>query len=110
MRTGNRSPHAVPHGAFPCAEEDGVGDRWVAIAAWSDAEWERLAALMGVTDPSLATLAQRAARVDEVEHAVATWTRSRSRLDVAETLQALWIEAAGGGLRRRALRPAGDGA
>jgi crotonobetainyl-CoA:carnitine CoA-transferase CaiB-like acyl-CoA transferase len=93
MRAGNRSRDAVPHGAFPCADEDGVGDRWVAIATWSDAEWERLAALIGITDPSLATLEARRARVDEVEAAVAGFTRSRTRLDVAETLQALGIEA-----------------
>ncbi len=93
MRAGNRSRDAVPHGAFPCADEDGVGDRWVAIATWSDAEWERLAALIGITDPTLATLDARRARVDEVEAAVAGFTRSRTRLDVAETLQALGIEA-----------------
>jgi crotonobetainyl-CoA:carnitine CoA-transferase CaiB-like acyl-CoA transferase len=93
MRTGNRSPDAVPHGAFPCADEDGVGDRWVAVAVWSDAEWERLAALVGVTDASLATLEARRARVDEVEAALAGFTRSRTRLDVAETLQGIGIEA-----------------
>jgi crotonobetainyl-CoA:carnitine CoA-transferase CaiB-like acyl-CoA transferase len=93
MRSGNRSPHAVPHGAFPCADEDGVGDRWVAIATWSDAEWERLAAVMGRADSSLATLAARHARIDEVEAAVAAWTRSRTRLEAAETLQAVGIEA-----------------
>jgi crotonobetainyl-CoA:carnitine CoA-transferase CaiB-like acyl-CoA transferase len=93
MRAGNRSPNAVPHGAFPCADEDGVGDRWVAIAAWSDAQWERLASAIGQPDPTLATFAQREARVDEVEAAVAAFTRTRTRLEVAESLQALGIEA-----------------
>jgi crotonobetainyl-CoA:carnitine CoA-transferase CaiB-like acyl-CoA transferase len=93
MRAGNRSSSAVPHGAFPCADEDGVADRWVAIAAWTDAEWERLASLIGLTDASFATLEQRQARIDVVEAAVAAWTRSQTRADVAETLQALGIEA-----------------
>jgi len=35
IRDGNRSRRAVPHGAFPCAPEDQLGDRWVAIAAWN---------------------------------------------------------------------------
>jgi crotonobetainyl-CoA:carnitine CoA-transferase CaiB-like acyl-CoA transferase len=96
-RMGNRSPWAVPHGAFPCADEQGpaggVGDRWVAIACWSSEEWARLAAIMGVDDPSLARFDARARRIDEVEAMVAAWTKSRSRLDVAERLQAAGIEA-----------------
>jgi crotonobetainyl-CoA:carnitine CoA-transferase CaiB-like acyl-CoA transferase len=91
-RRGNRSPLAVPHGAFPCADE-GVGDRWVAIACWSDDDWVRLAAMIGVHDPSLATLHARFERVDEIEAMVAAWTSSRSRLEVAERLQAEDIEA-----------------
>jgi crotonobetainyl-CoA:carnitine CoA-transferase CaiB-like acyl-CoA transferase len=93
MRTGNRSPRAVPHGAFPCTDEDGVADRWVAIAAWNDDEWDRLATVIGAADASLATLAARQARVDDVEAAVAAWTRTRTRIEVAETLQARGIEA-----------------
>ncbi|MFC5819051.1 CoA transferase [Nonomuraea harbinensis] len=37
-RDGNRSRGAAPHGVFPCLPEDGR-ERWVAIAATSDAEW-----------------------------------------------------------------------
>jgi crotonobetainyl-CoA:carnitine CoA-transferase CaiB-like acyl-CoA transferase len=96
-RRGNRSPLAVPHGAFPCADEVGsgavVGDRWVAIACWSDDEWARLAEIMGVHDPSLATFQARVERIDEVEATVGAWTSSRSRLEVAERLQAEGIEA-----------------
>ena len=96
-RMGNRSPFAVPHGAFPCADERAPGgavrDRWVAIACWSDDDWARLAAVIGVNQPSLATFRARADRVDEVESMVAAWTRSRSRIEVAERLQAEGIEA-----------------
>jgi crotonobetainyl-CoA:carnitine CoA-transferase CaiB-like acyl-CoA transferase len=92
-RDGNRSQHAVPHGAFPCAAEEQLDDRWVAIAAWSDEQWARLAALIGVDDPSLATLPDRQRRVDEVEAAVGAWTAARSRAEVCEQLQAAGIEA-----------------
>ena len=93
LRDGNRHAGAVPHGAFPCADEAGIGDRWVAIACWTDDEWDALARAMAIDDPSLATFAARAARIDEVETLVADWTRSRRRLEVAEQLQAAGIEA-----------------
>jgi len=96
-RMGNRSPLAVPHGAFPCADERGpdgaINDRWIAIACWSDEEWARLAGILGVDDSSLAAFETRSERIDEVEAIVAAWTRSRARLDVAERLQAEGIEA-----------------
>ncbi len=89
MRDGNRSSRAVPHGAFPCRGDD----RWVAIAAWADDEWKRLASIIGVDDPSLDTVDARKARIDEVEGAVAAWTRTRSRDEVASLLQDAGIEA-----------------
>ncbi len=97
-RMGNRSARAVPHGAFPCLDEtspDGkiVRDRWVAVACWDDEEWTRLAAVIGLDDPGLATFEDRRARVDEVEEEIAAWTATRTRADVAETLQELGLEA-----------------
>jgi crotonobetainyl-CoA:carnitine CoA-transferase CaiB-like acyl-CoA transferase len=97
-RDGNRSPRAVPHGAFPCLDEPGadgrvIGDRWVAIATWTDDEWGHLAELIGIDDPSLSTLAARQARIDEVEAAVGAWTATRTRADVAAMLQDCGIEA-----------------
>jgi len=92
-RDGNRSPHAVPHGAFPCADDEGIGDRWVAIACWTDDEWARLASIMGLDDTSLATFAARTQRIDVVERLVSDWTRARRRGEIAEQLQAAGIEA-----------------
>jgi crotonobetainyl-CoA:carnitine CoA-transferase CaiB-like acyl-CoA transferase len=92
-RDGNRSARAVPHGAFPCAAEGDVDDRWVALAIWTDDEWATLAEVIGIDDPALATLDARLARVDEVEAAVGTWTATRTRAEVAEALQARGIEA-----------------
>ena len=79
-RDGNRSPRAVPHGAFPCAPEGDVDDRWVAIAAWDDeAVGARSPRTIGLDDPTLATLAAPPGRVDEVEAAVAAWTATPVR-------------------------------
>jgi crotonobetainyl-CoA:carnitine CoA-transferase CaiB-like acyl-CoA transferase len=93
LRDGNRHPDAVPHGAFPCADEGAVSDRWVAIACWSDTEWSSLAGMIGIDDPSLTTLPARQARIDEVEALVAAWTRTQSRAAVADRLQAAGVEA-----------------
>jgi benzylsuccinate CoA-transferase BbsF subunit len=92
-RSGNRSPRTAPHGAFPCRAEAGLGDRWVAIAVWNDDEWAKLAAMLRMEDPSLATTSARLARADEVEEAVAAWTRERTRDEIARLLQAAGIEA-----------------
>jgi crotonobetainyl-CoA:carnitine CoA-transferase CaiB-like acyl-CoA transferase len=88
-RMGNRSERAAPHGVFPCAGQD----RWVAIAAWSDAEWRRLAAVAGIALAGLDSLEERLVRVDEIEAALSAWTRTRSREDVAARLQDQGIEA-----------------
>ena len=44
-RYGNRSPYkpAAPHGAYRCAGED----RWIAIACFTDEEWQALAQFAG---------------------------------------------------------------
>jgi len=73
LRDGNNHRDARVHGAFACADEDGIRDRWVTIACWTDAEVERLRAITG----------------DDVE----AWTRTRRRSDIAEQLQAAGIEA-----------------
>jgi crotonobetainyl-CoA:carnitine CoA-transferase CaiB-like acyl-CoA transferase len=73
LRDGNSHRDAVLHGAFACADEDGVDDRWVTIACWTDDELRRLREIAG----------------DDIE----AWTRTRTRLEVSEQLQAAGIEA-----------------
>lgn len=77
-RAGNDEARALVHGAFPCADEPAaderpVTDRWVTIAAWTPDEHDRL---VEITGPDLAA-----------------YTRTRTALDVATTLQAAGIEA-----------------
>jgi crotonobetainyl-CoA:carnitine CoA-transferase CaiB-like acyl-CoA transferase len=73
LRDGNADPHARVHGVFPCADEGGVGDRWVAIACWNDEELARLHSITGAD--------------------VAAWTRGQTRAEVTTELQAVGIEA-----------------
>jgi benzylsuccinate CoA-transferase BbsF subunit len=92
IRDGNRSDRFVPHGAFACAGDD----RWVAIACWDDEAFGRLAGVMGLdgaTAERWATVGARRTAVDEIEEQVASWTRPQDATEVAETLQAVGIEA-----------------
>jgi crotonobetainyl-CoA:carnitine CoA-transferase CaiB-like acyl-CoA transferase len=87
---GNRDPGFAPHGVFACAGDD----RWVAIAVRDDAEWAKLAALIGVDDPGFATLAGRKAREDALEAIVAGWAARHSPETIEAELQARGIPAA----------------
>jgi benzylsuccinate CoA-transferase BbsF subunit len=93
-RAGNRSPHAAPHGAYPCRGED----RWCVVAVWREDDWRALCAAAGrpewAEDPRFATLAARKAHEDELDALLAAWTAARSPEDVMETLQAAGVQAA----------------
>ncbi|HSS09251.1 MAG TPA: CoA transferase, partial [Acidimicrobiales bacterium] len=89
LRMGNRSERAVPHGAFPTSGRD----RWVAIAAWDDDDWAALVKVAGeVGDPAW-SLAERQARIDDIEGAVSRWTAEQSADEVARVLQGVGVEA-----------------
>ncbi len=86
---GNRDPQFAPHGVFACAGDD----RWIAIVARDDAEWARLAVLIGGTalDPEFVTLAGRKADEDRLDGVVATWTANHTAEDLEMTVQALGV-------------------
>ena len=67
----------VPHRVYRCAGED----RWVAIAACSDDEWQALCRVIARNDlgadASLATADGRRARQGVVDEAIAAWTGKR---------------------------------
>jgi crotonobetainyl-CoA:carnitine CoA-transferase CaiB-like acyl-CoA transferase len=86
---GNRDPQFAPHGVFACAGED----RWVAIVVRDDAEWSRLASLIGgeTMDGAFSTLAGRKANEDRLEALIEAWTRARDVADIERDLQALAI-------------------
>ncbi len=93
-RAGNRSPHAAPHGVFPCAG----ADRWIAIAVHGDDDWQRLVRIMGspawAAAAELATLDGRLCQVDLIEQRLAEWTQPQSAETLAEQLQAAGLDAA----------------
>jgi crotonobetainyl-CoA:carnitine CoA-transferase CaiB-like acyl-CoA transferase len=73
QREGNRLSHSAPLDNYPT-----VDGSFVCIVAGSDANFSRLCRAMDrpdlVDDPRFATLAERAARADEINGLVAAWT------------------------------------
>jgi crotonobetainyl-CoA:carnitine CoA-transferase CaiB-like acyl-CoA transferase len=92
-RMGNRSPYAAPQGCYPCAGDD----EWVAIGVDTDAEWLRLCRVIGradlAADAGLSTVEGRRARHDEIDVAIADWSRVRPPVDAMAELQAASVPA-----------------
>jgi crotonobetainyl-CoA:carnitine CoA-transferase CaiB-like acyl-CoA transferase len=91
---GNAVPDACPHGAFPAAGDD----EWVAVAAFTDAQWHALCTTLGLDalldDPRFGTVAARVAARTEIERAVAAAVRAEPKHAVADRLQNAGVPAA----------------
>ncbi|WP_166462534.1 CaiB/BaiF CoA-transferase family protein [Amycolatopsis acidicola] len=81
----NRGAKAVPHGVYPAAGDD----RWVAIAALDESQWQVLRDIAALPDPT-----DRRAGEDEIDRALAAWTRDRPAEDIAVRLQDAGVAAA----------------
>ncbi|MHB8375981.1 MAG: CaiB/BaiF CoA transferase family protein [Dehalococcoidia bacterium] len=95
VRAGNRLPHAAPHGAFRCKDNEWNGqpeDRWCVIAVFDDAQWRALVEAMGspvwADDARFAAHAGRKQHEDEIEAKVGEWTRERTAEEVMALVQA----------------------
>jgi crotonobetainyl-CoA:carnitine CoA-transferase CaiB-like acyl-CoA transferase len=87
---GNAHPHASPHGVYPSAGDD----QWVAVAVMDDDAWRALCTAVGWDDGSaLRTAAARVAARHELDQRVSEWTRTRTKEDAAELLQAHGVSA-----------------
>src|SRR5262245_47628879 len=93
-RIGNRSPHAAPHGVFPCAGDG----RWIALAVHSDDDWQRLVRAMGApawaSTTAFATVQGRLDHVDGLERRLSEWTAPQDAVQLAAQLQAAGVDAA----------------
>jgi benzylsuccinate CoA-transferase BbsF subunit len=92
-RDGNKSPYAAPHGVYRCLGDD----KWVAIAVFSDSEFNTFSQVIGnpvwTRDPKFSTLSGRKENEDELNSLVEEWTCNRSAEDVMLLLQNEGIEA-----------------
>ena len=94
QRQGNRDRWMAPHGNYRCRGEES----WVAISVRSDAEWQRLCALMD--RPELAADARflhtqgRHDNADTLDRLVEDWTLDKDAYSVMELLQGEGIPCA----------------
>ena len=79
----------APQGRLPCADGD------LSILVIDDHQWNRLVEAMGrpAWSEPYSTLEVRRAHADEIQEAVATWTRTRSKFDCERILQAQGVAA-----------------
>jgi crotonobetainyl-CoA:carnitine CoA-transferase CaiB-like acyl-CoA transferase len=86
-------PRVAPHGVYPCRGED----RWVAIAVFSDSEWDALAAAVEqptwTDDPRFSSMELRCANQEFLDKHLAEWTSLRDRHEVMATLQGAGVRA-----------------
>ena len=95
QRTGNRLPHGggAPHGAYSCIGED----RWVAIAVFTDVDWEAFTQAIGnpqwARDERFSTVVGRQNHADEMDRLVESWTAQHTPDDVMHRLQGVGVAA-----------------
>jgi len=93
-RAGNDDPGAAPHGAYRC--RDGA---WLVLSCWSDAEFARLARVLGrpawADAAPFASLAARKRSACEIDEAIAVWAAGCSAPAATALLQAAQVHAHG---------------
>jgi benzylsuccinate CoA-transferase BbsF subunit len=89
-RDGNHSPCAAPHGVFPCKKKD----TWVAIAIFSEEEWEKLCRLMGMENLAsrFKAFEERKKHEEYIEEIISKWTVKFNPKEIEALLQENGIE------------------
>ena len=92
-RDGNASDHAAPHGAYPCAGDDG----WIALSVRGETEWRAFCAVLErpdwPTDPRFATHAARVAAREALDAVVAAATAAWDVHELTTRLQTAGVAA-----------------
>jgi crotonobetainyl-CoA:carnitine CoA-transferase CaiB-like acyl-CoA transferase len=89
-RTGNTLAEYAPTGVYPCAGDD----RWVALAAPTNDIWRALCEASGMDwakDQRFAAAADRLVNREELDAAIAAWTRAFEAARLEEILQAVGV-------------------
>jgi benzylsuccinate CoA-transferase BbsF subunit len=83
---GNGLSQAAPHNVYRCQ-----GDRWCAIAVFTEEEWRGLKKAMGnpawLGDKKFTTLSGRLKNRDELDKFITTWTKKHTAEEVMSLLQ-----------------------
>jgi crotonobetainyl-CoA:carnitine CoA-transferase CaiB-like acyl-CoA transferase len=90
QRSGNRLPHGggAPHGVYRCRGDD----RWVAIAVFTDEEWQAFTTAIGsppwAEDERFQSVGNRQQHADALDGLVESWTLGCTAEEVMHRLQA----------------------
>jgi benzylsuccinate CoA-transferase BbsF subunit len=93
-RSENRLPGAAPHDVYQCKGDD----RWCAISAFTDAQWQALCEAIGRPDlarhPDYASTTAREARTADLRPIIEAWTGEREAEEVMRLLQEAGVPCA----------------
>ncbi len=101
-REGNGLPYAAPHNAFRCRPlHEGsaapADEQWIAIACFSEEEWQALVEAMGspawTKEPKLGSAAGRKEHESELNEQISAWTADKDAYELMEELQGRGVPA-----------------
>ncbi len=92
-RIGNRHRQFAPQGCYRCKGDDA----WCVLSVRDDEEWVALCGVIGrpelAADPRFATEPARHAHHDAINEIIGQWTRSVTKIEAMERLQAAGVPA-----------------
>ncbi len=96
-RNANRHPYAAPHGVFPCRSSETSTEQWVAIAVFSDEEWQAFCRVIDkpgwIEDPKFAGVLGRKENEEELEELIAKWTEELPAEQIMSMMQNAGVAA-----------------
>lgn len=93
-RLGNRSERFAPHGVYPCLATEEEADAWVVIQIFEEPQWHALQQLASPVLDDFGDRADRLSRNDELDEALAKWTKPQQGRELMYLLQSNGVPAA----------------
>ncbi len=91
-RNGNRDPLAVPHGCYPCKDNE-----WCVISCWDEGEWERFCRASDkgwLSDSRFSDATRRKEHEKELNQLIADWTCEQQAEHLMWRLQSRRVHSA----------------
>jgi crotonobetainyl-CoA:carnitine CoA-transferase CaiB-like acyl-CoA transferase len=92
-RNGNHDDRGCPHAVYPCLGDD----RWLAVAVFTDDEWQALVRVMGnpawARAAKIATASGRKADEAELDLQIEAWSRTQDAAQLEALLQSAGVAA-----------------